>query len=72
MTKRASTPDDGGAAELQELADEAEAKGYIGTVPDPNPNEAYTLLTGPDSPTAVTDSTTPVEVPTADGETKES
>ena len=39
-------------AEVQEAMDEAHDKGYIGFAPDPNPNKAYTLLTGPDSPTA--------------------
>lgn len=34
---------DGGQAEVQANFDEAEAKGYIGSVPDPTPNEAYTV-----------------------------
>lgn len=58
--------DDGGAAELQQFVDDAEAKGYIGTVPDPHPNEAYSLKSGPDSPAAVTDNVTGVEVTAAD------
>lgn len=44
--------DDGGAAALQALADEATSKGYFGTVPDPHPNEAYSLKSGPESPSA--------------------
>ena len=44
--------DDAGAAEVQAKTDEAEEKGYIGTTPDPFPNSAYSLKSGPDSPTA--------------------
>lgn len=33
-------------------ADLGTDKGYIGSTPDPRPNEDYTLATGPDSPTA--------------------
>lgn len=44
--------DDGGAAEVQAKTDEAEEKGYIGSTPDPHPNEAYSLKSGPDSPSA--------------------
>lgn len=47
-----TNPEDGGAAEVQAKADEAAEKGYIGSVPDPNPNKAYSLQSGPDSPTA--------------------
>lgn len=35
--------DDLGAAEVQEHFDEANEKGYFGTVPDETPNENYTL-----------------------------
>lgn len=35
--------DDGGAAEVQKAADKAAEQGYIGTVPDPTPNENYTV-----------------------------
>lgn len=42
---------DGGAAEVQAKVDETEEKGYFGTTPDPFPNEAYSLKSGPDSPT---------------------
>jgi len=70
MTTRAPKKDaeaaDGGAAELQEFVDDAEAKGYIGFVPDPNPNKAYSLQSGPDSPAAVTDNASRVEIPAAD------
>lgn len=38
--------DDLGLGELQTRADEVNAKGYIGTVPDTTPNEAYTLRGG--------------------------
>lgn len=44
--------DDGGAAEVQAKVNEAEEKGYVGTSPDPFPNSAYSLQSGPDSPTA--------------------
>lgn len=51
----AETPagEDLGQAEVQAKADEAEEKGYIGTTPDPFPNEAYSLETGPGSPTVL-------------------
>lgn len=35
--------DDLGQAEVQARVDEATERGYVGTVPDPTPNEAYTL-----------------------------
>lgn len=38
-------------AEVQEAMDAAHEQGYVGTVPDPFPNEAYSLQSGPDSPT---------------------
>lgn len=47
-----SAAGDGGAAELQARFDEAHAKGYFGTTPDPIPNERYSLATGPESPSA--------------------
>lgn len=46
-----SAPDDG-TAELQARADEATAKGYFGSTPDPHPNSAYSLASGPNSPSA--------------------
>lgn len=49
---------DGGAAQVQAKFDEAEAKGYIGETPDPHPNEAYSLQSGPDSPGGLPDNTT--------------
>jgi hypothetical protein len=42
--------DDGGSAEVQKKTDEAQEKGYIGTVPDEHPNSAYSLASGPDAP----------------------
>lgn len=47
-----SPPPDDGTAEIQARADEAAAKGYFGTVPDKHPNSAYSLASGPDSPSA--------------------
>lgn len=52
MATRSTKSDDAGSDEVQAKADEAEEKGYIGTTPDPFPNEAYSLKSGPDSPTA--------------------
>lgn len=43
---------DAGAAALQALTDEATSQGYFGVTNDPNPNEAYSLKSGPDSPSA--------------------
>ena len=43
---------DAGQAEVQRRSDEAAEKGYIGSVPDGPPNEAYSLESGPDSPSA--------------------
>lgn len=40
-SKRKST--DAGEAEVQDKFDEANAKGYFGTVPDPTPNSAYSV-----------------------------
>lgn len=48
---RSSSPTDAGQAEMQQLVDEANAKGYFGTVPDSTPNENYSLETPPDAPT---------------------
>lgn len=42
------TTEDPVAAEAQARMDEATAKGYIGWVPDENPNSAYSLESGPD------------------------
>ena len=48
--------DDGGAAQVQATVDEAEDKGYFGEVPDPTPNENYTLQgVGKGLPTPETD-----------------
>ena len=46
---------DAGQAEVQEKFDKIEEKGYIGVVPDPTPNEHYSLETDPDAPTPETD-----------------
>ncbi len=43
---------DAGQAEVQAKSDEAEEKGYLGTVPPGPPNEAFSLESGPDSPSA--------------------
>lgn len=40
MTKK---DDDLGSAEVQKKVDAAEDKGYFGEVPDPTPNENYTV-----------------------------
>lgn len=60
-TKSTDTPTgDLGKAEVQSAFDEANAKGYFGTAPDPVPDEQYSLKTGPDAPSAVADPTTRV------------
>ena len=38
-----SRTDDAGQAEVQSAFDEANERGYFGTVPDERPNEDYTL-----------------------------
>ena len=47
---------DAGAASLQAIADENLSRGYWGTTNDPYPNEAYSLQSGPESPTYRTES----------------
>jgi hypothetical protein len=54
MTPRKKPADDGGQAEAQSLTDQANEQGFIGTKVDPLPNEAHSLESGPDAPTAVT------------------
>ncbi len=49
---KAGSKDDAGQAEVQARTDEAEAKGYLGTVPPGPPNEAFSLESGADSPSA--------------------
>lgn len=41
---------DAGQDEVKSTLDEAREKGYVGSTPDENENEAYSLETGPDSP----------------------
>lgn len=41
--KTTTSADDAGQAEVQKKFDEAQDKGYFGEVPDPTPNENYTL-----------------------------
>lgn len=40
---RPANAGDGGSAQVQDKVDQENAQGYRGTVPDPTPNEAYTL-----------------------------
>lgn len=42
-TRTSTSADDAGQAEVQKTFDEANEKGYFGEVPDPTPNENYTL-----------------------------
>jgi hypothetical protein len=63
--KDAKASADKASADVQDKVDEDLAKGYRGTVPDPIPNEEYSLKTGPDSPALVPDNTTRVEMPQA-------
>lgn len=57
FTKPESVGD--GAEQVQSAFDEAHAKGYFGEVPDPNPNRAYSVLSGPDSPSVNPTATNP-------------
>lgn len=57
-------------AEVQRKMDEYEAQGYIGSVPDPIPNEAYSIKSGPDAPALVPDNQTRVEQYSAPKENK--
>lgn len=41
---------DAGQAEMQSKYDEAAAKGYVGAVPAGPPNSAYSMESGPESP----------------------
>lgn len=50
--KEEAVSGDAGAADLQALADQSLNQGYFGITDDPNPNEAYSLKSGPDSPSA--------------------
>lgn len=57
LTKESNVSDNKGAAaaakgDVQEKADKETDQGFVGTKVDPVPNEAYTLTTGPDSPSA--------------------
>lgn len=49
--KEVVAPADAGAADLQAIADTNTSQGYWGTTNDPHPNEAYSLASGPESPT---------------------
>lgn len=57
-----SQPQSSGAkqatGDVEQRVQDANAKGYIGEVPDPIPNEEYSLESGPDSPSAVPDHAT--------------
>jgi hypothetical protein len=45
--------DDLGEAEVQKNVDAEHDQGYVGVKVDPRPNSAYSLESGPDSPSAV-------------------
>ena len=45
------TKNDAGQAEVQAKVDKETDQGFRGTKVDPLPNEAYSIKTGPDSPT---------------------
>ncbi len=66
---KASSPtgDDAGQAELQQIQDAANERGYFGYVPDPTPNENYSLETPPDAPTPETDAGLEAEARKASG-----
>lgn len=48
-----TTSDELGGAEVQQKVDDAEANGFYGVKVDPIPDEEYSLLTGPNSPSTV-------------------
>lgn len=58
--------EDVGQAEVQANFDEINAKGYVGTVPDPTPNYNYTVA-GNDEPTPETDDDLAAEARKASG-----
>jgi hypothetical protein len=45
---------DAGAGEVQDAYEQAQERGYIGVLPQQPPREAYTLKTGPESPSSHT------------------
>lgn len=57
-TKKDTATADEGNDEVQAKVDDALAKGYIGSVPDPEPNSAHSLASGPDSPLLAPDDRT--------------
>lgn len=54
-----------GNTEVQRRVDDALAKGYVGEVPDPTPNDAYSIRTGPDAPALSPDDRTRFAQPAA-------
>lgn len=67
-TEKSTSTDEKAAAkanaEVKKKVDEAQDKGYFGTVPDDeHDNDAYTLRTGPDAPPLVPDNKTRVAQP---------
>lgn len=58
--KKADAPKNAEAAEeeVQSRSDKEQEQGFVGIKVDPHPNEAYSLTTGPDSPSAVPDNQT--------------
>lgn len=50
--EEAKNADDAGQAEVQARMDVATEQGFIGQKVDPLPNEAHSLESGPESPTA--------------------
>jgi hypothetical protein len=59
-TESTDQPKDEASREVQKAFDEAEEKGYFGTVPDPHPNSAYSLESGPAGVPLVEDNQTRV------------
>lgn len=45
--------------------EDAQKKGFLGTVPDTNPNEAYSIQSGPDAPTTTAEDVAEVNTKTA-------
>lgn len=51
---------DAAKGDVQKQVDEEQEQGFLGTKVDPRPNSAYSLESGPDSPSAVEDDNTRV------------
>jgi len=53
--------DDVGQEQVQSVFDEAREKGYLGDTPESHPNSAFSLQSGPDSPSVAEQNTAALE-----------